>query len=56
VAGVAYFLLTAPASAGATKDSPMGFEGQDFGDIAGGVSPEFIETLYARYKTSPESV
>jgi 2-oxoglutarate dehydrogenase E1 component len=34
----------------------MGFEGQDFGDIAAGVSPAFIETLYARYKTSPESV
>ncbi|AOH86435.1 2-oxoglutarate dehydrogenase subunit E1 [Sphingomonas panacis] len=34
----------------------MGFEGQDFGDIAAGVSPAFIETLYARYQTSPESV
>ncbi|RZF63126.1 2-oxoglutarate dehydrogenase E1 component [Sphingomonas populi] len=34
----------------------MGYEGQDFGDIAAGVSPAFIETLYARYQTSPESV
>jgi 2-oxoglutarate dehydrogenase E1 component len=34
----------------------MGFEGQDFGDIAAGVSPAFIDSLYARYKTSPESV
>ncbi|SDA34611.1 2-oxoglutarate dehydrogenase E1 component [Sphingomonas sp. NFR15] len=34
----------------------MGYEGQDFGDIAAGVSPAFIETLYTRYKTSPESV
>ncbi|MGY4397076.1 2-oxoglutarate dehydrogenase E1 component [Sphingomonas sp. UYAg733] len=34
----------------------MGYEGQDFSEIAGGVSPAFIETLYARYKTSPDSV
>ena len=34
----------------------MGYEGQDFADIAGGVSPAFIETLYARFKESPESV
>ncbi|KQS04109.1 2-oxoglutarate dehydrogenase subunit E1 [Sphingomonas sp. Leaf357] len=34
----------------------MGYEGQDFADIAGGVSPAFIETLYARFKDSPESV
>src|SRR3954470_6548960 len=34
----------------------MGYEGQDFADIAGGVSPAFIETLYARYKVSPDSV
>jgi 2-oxoglutarate dehydrogenase E1 component len=34
----------------------MGFEGQDFGDIAAGVSPAFIDTLYARYKTAPDSV
>ena len=34
----------------------MGFEGQDFGDVAGGVSPAFIEALYARYKASPDSV
>ena len=34
----------------------MGYEGQDFGDVAGGVSPAFIEALYARYKASPDSV
>ncbi|MBW6523087.1 2-oxoglutarate dehydrogenase E1 component [Sphingomonas sp. RHCKR47] len=34
----------------------MGFEGQDFSDIAGGVSPAFIDTLYARYKSAPDSV
>ncbi|WP_174291039.1 2-oxoglutarate dehydrogenase E1 component [Sphingomonas bacterium] len=34
----------------------MGYEGQDFGDIASGVSPAFIEALYARYQTSPDSV
>ena len=34
----------------------MGYEGQDFGDIAGGVSPAFIEALYARYQASPDSV
>ena len=34
----------------------MGYENQDFGDIAGGVSPAFIETLYARFRTSPDSV
>ncbi|GAA0314141.1 2-oxoglutarate dehydrogenase E1 component [Sphingomonas oligophenolica] len=34
----------------------MGYEGQDFAEIAGGVSPAFIETLYARYKVSPDSV
>ncbi|MGH6617041.1 2-oxoglutarate dehydrogenase E1 component [Sphingomonas sp.] len=34
----------------------MGYEGQDFSEIASGVSPAFIETLYARYKTSPDSV
>ncbi len=34
----------------------MGFEGQDFSDIAGGVSPAFIDTLYARYKAAPDSV
>ena len=32
----------------------MGYEGQDFTDIAGGVSPAFIDALYARYKTSPD--
>ena len=34
----------------------MGYEGQDFSDIAAGVSPAFIEALYARYKLSPDSV
>lgn len=34
----------------------MGYEGQDFAEIAGGVSPAFIETLYARFKESPDSV
>ena len=34
----------------------MGYEGQDFADIAGGVSPAFIDALYARYKVSPDSV
>ena len=34
----------------------MGYEGQDFSDIAGGVSPAFIEALYTRFKASPDSV
>ncbi|SEM80719.1 2-oxoglutarate dehydrogenase E1 component [Sphingomonas gellani] len=34
----------------------MGYEGQDFSDIAAGVSPAFIEALYARYQSSPGSV
>lgn len=34
----------------------MGFEGQDFADVAGSVSPAFIESLYARFKASPDSV
>ncbi|WP_174297150.1 2-oxoglutarate dehydrogenase E1 component [Sphingomonas bacterium] len=34
----------------------MGYEGQDFGDIAGGVSPAFVDALYARYQASPDSV
>ncbi|MDQ2878697.1 MAG: 2-oxoglutarate dehydrogenase E1 component [Pseudomonadota bacterium] len=34
----------------------MGYEGQDFSEIAGGVSPAFVETLYARFKTAPDSV
>jgi 2-oxoglutarate dehydrogenase E1 component len=34
----------------------MGYEGQDFDEIAGGVSPAFIETLYARFRSSPDSV
>ena len=34
----------------------MGFEGQDFGDIAGGVSPSFVETLYRRFRSDPGSV
>ena len=27
----------------------MGYEGQDFSDIAAGVSPAFVETLYAKF-------
>ncbi|MBY0306164.1 MAG: 2-oxoglutarate dehydrogenase E1 component [Sphingomonas sp.] len=34
----------------------MGYEGQDFETLAGSVSPAFIDTLYARYKASPDSV
>ncbi|MGN6268606.1 MAG: 2-oxoglutarate dehydrogenase E1 component [Sphingomonas sp.] len=34
----------------------MGYEGQDFSDIAGGVSPAFVETLYKRFKSDPASI
>ena len=34
----------------------MGYEGQDFSDIAGGVSPAFVDTLYARFKADPDGV
>ncbi len=34
----------------------MGIEGQDFSDIAAGVSPAFVDTLHARYLASPDSV
>ena len=34
----------------------MGYEGLDFEQIAGGVSPAFIETLYRRYKADPNAV
>ena len=34
----------------------MGYESQDFADVAGSVSPAFIETLYERFKTAPDSV
>ncbi|WP_066800279.1 2-oxoglutarate dehydrogenase E1 component [Sphingomonas soli] len=34
----------------------MGYEGLDFDDIAGGVSPAFVETLYKRYKADPGSI
>ena len=34
----------------------MGYEGQDFSDIAQGVSPAFIEALYAKFGTDPGSV
>jgi 2-oxoglutarate dehydrogenase E1 component len=34
----------------------MGYEGQDFGDIASGVSPAFIEGLYAKYQADQSSV
>ena len=31
----------------------MGYEGQDFSDVAGGVSPAFVEQLYRRFKDQP---
>jgi len=34
----------------------MGYEGLDFEQIAGGVSPAFIETLYRRYLTDANAV
>ncbi|MBA3880816.1 MAG: 2-oxoglutarate dehydrogenase E1 component, partial [Sphingobium sp.] len=34
----------------------MGYEGQDFEALAGSVSPAFIDSLYARYQASPDSV
>ena len=34
----------------------MGYEGQDFADIAGSVSPAFIDALYRRYQAAPDSV
>jgi len=34
----------------------MGYEGLDFDDIAGGVSPAFVETLYRRWKSDPAAV
>ncbi len=34
----------------------MGYENQDFSDIAAGVSPAFVEQLYARFRTSPDTV
>jgi 2-oxoglutarate dehydrogenase complex dehydrogenase (E1) component-like enzyme len=34
----------------------MGYEGQDFSDIAAGVSPAFVETLYAKFNAVPASV
>ena len=34
----------------------MGYEGQDFSDIAAGVSPAFVETLYAHFRDRPDSV
>ncbi|HEX8300603.1 2-oxoglutarate dehydrogenase E1 component [Sphingomonas sp.] len=34
----------------------MGYESLDFDDIAGGVSPAFVETLYKRFKTDPASI
>jgi 2-oxoglutarate dehydrogenase E1 component len=34
----------------------MGYEGLDFDDIAGGVSPGFVETLYKKFKADPSSV
>jgi len=34
----------------------MGYEGQDFSEIAGGVSPAFVEAMYRRFRESPDSV
>jgi 2-oxoglutarate dehydrogenase E1 component len=34
----------------------MGYEGQDFSEIAAGVSPAFIEALYAKYQQAPGTV
>ena len=34
----------------------MGYEGLDFDDIAGGVSPAFVETMYKKYKADPASI
>ncbi len=34
----------------------MGYEGQDFSDIAGGVSPAFVDTLYAKFRADPNAV
>ncbi|MBX3563223.1 MAG: 2-oxoglutarate dehydrogenase E1 component [Sphingomonas sp.] len=34
----------------------MGYEGLDFDDIAGGVSPAFVETMYKRFKADPASI
>ncbi len=34
----------------------MGYETRDFSEIAAGVSPGFVEGLYAKYKTAPDSV
>jgi len=34
----------------------MGYEGLDFDDIAGGVSPAFVESLYKKYKADPSGV
>ncbi len=34
----------------------MGYQGQDFSDIAAGVSPAFVETLYAKFTADPASV
>ncbi len=34
----------------------MGYEGLDFSDIAAGVSPAFVETLYVKYAADPTSV
>ncbi|MEG3153171.1 2-oxoglutarate dehydrogenase E1 component, partial [Sphingomonas sp. ZT3P38] len=34
----------------------MGIESLDFAEIAGGVSPAFVETLYAKWKADPSAV
>ena len=34
----------------------MGFEGQDFSDAVAGLSPAFVESLYAKYKADPGAI
>ena len=34
----------------------MGYEARDFSDIAAGVSPAFVESLYRRFKETPSSI
>src|SRR3954464_5536870 len=37
-------------------DKTMGYEGLDFDDIAGGVSPGFVEQLYKKFRADPSGV
>ena len=34
----------------------MGNESHDFSDIAAGVSPAFVETMYAKFRSQPDAV